>query len=261
MTNRDFKGVWIDRNVWLNKALTLQEKVFLVEIDSLDRNQDGCFAGNTYFADFFGISVSRTSEVINSLIKKEYLVAEYDREGKRIIQRRLYASVFGKGDEGIREIRRTYSGLAIDNNTLNNKVNKLIAENEKLKSQLSDLVDSSNDLDNSTGSAKVDNKCMLWVKENSARLLKLKSPLTNKQTQWFADNYPEDVWQQVFEDMENRATLLKDYVSANLTARKWLRNAKWLPYEKMTEKNAYECRDVMGKNQRAMTIFRNKTGL
>lgn len=38
--NRDFKGVWIPKEIWLSTELTLQEKVMLVEIDSLD-NEDG----------------------------------------------------------------------------------------------------------------------------------------------------------------------------------------------------------------------------
>jgi len=33
--NRDFKGVWIPKEVWINKDLTWMEKLFLVEIDSL----------------------------------------------------------------------------------------------------------------------------------------------------------------------------------------------------------------------------------
>ena len=55
---RTFKGIWIPKEIWLNNELTLQEKVILVEIDSLD-NDDGCFASNKYFSEFFGISAGR----------------------------------------------------------------------------------------------------------------------------------------------------------------------------------------------------------
>lgn len=55
---RAFKGVWIPANIWLSKNITLQEKVFLAEIDSLD-NKDGCYASNSYFANFFGLSRNR----------------------------------------------------------------------------------------------------------------------------------------------------------------------------------------------------------
>ena len=71
---RKFKGIWIPAEVWESKELTLQEKVFLVEIDSLD-NEHGCYANNNYFAKFFGLSTTRVSLVINSLIKKGYLTS------------------------------------------------------------------------------------------------------------------------------------------------------------------------------------------
>ena len=53
--NRAFKGIWIPAEVWLNDGLSVMEKLFLVEIDSLD-NDSGCFASNAHFAEFFDIS-------------------------------------------------------------------------------------------------------------------------------------------------------------------------------------------------------------
>jgi hypothetical protein len=35
--NRDFKGVWIPKEIWINTDLSIIEKVLLVEIDSLDK--------------------------------------------------------------------------------------------------------------------------------------------------------------------------------------------------------------------------------
>lgn len=69
---RKFKGIWIPAEVWESKSLTLQEKVFLVEIDSLD-NDNGCYANNNYFAKFFGLSTTRVSLVINNLISKGFV--------------------------------------------------------------------------------------------------------------------------------------------------------------------------------------------
>ncbi|TMM58438.1 helix-turn-helix domain-containing protein [Maribacter algarum] len=69
--NRAFKGIWIPKTIWLSKELTIQEKVFIVEIDSLENNgKGGCYAGNKYFAEFFGISESRVSNVIKCLVDK-----------------------------------------------------------------------------------------------------------------------------------------------------------------------------------------------
>ena len=65
-TNRDFKGVWIPKEIWLNEELTLLEKVIFVEIDSLD-NENHCTAGNEYFAKFCDCSESKVSKAIKKL--------------------------------------------------------------------------------------------------------------------------------------------------------------------------------------------------
>ena len=87
---RDFKGVWIPKDVWLSKDLTVQEKLFYVEINSLD-NEKGCFANNHYFAEFFDISKQRVSIVIKSLIDKGYIKSTiiYKEGTKQIVYRVL----------------------------------------------------------------------------------------------------------------------------------------------------------------------------
>lgn len=86
MAKRGFKGIWIPREIWESKSLTLKEKCFVVEIDSLD-NEDGCFASNSYFADFFGINESNVSRAIKSLEGKGWITTEYEKNGKQVIRR------------------------------------------------------------------------------------------------------------------------------------------------------------------------------
>ena len=51
MNNRDFKGVWIPKEIWLNPDLTLVEKCLLVEIDSLDNEHErGLFCEQRIFS-------------------------------------------------------------------------------------------------------------------------------------------------------------------------------------------------------------------
>lgn len=69
---RSFKGVWIPRDIWLAEDLSMQEKVLLVEIDSLD-NEDGCYATNEYFGRFMGLSAKHISRLVSSLTKKKKL--------------------------------------------------------------------------------------------------------------------------------------------------------------------------------------------
>ena len=134
---RDFKGVWIPKEIWLNKELTLQEKVMLVEIDSLD-NEDGCFASNKYFADFFELSITRISHVISNLVNKGWLDVTYEKNGKQIIRRIMKIKrppypafdtycVNSKG--GIADMQGEYCENSKDNNTSINNTNISKKEN------------------------------------------------------------------------------------------------------------------------------------
>lgn len=69
---RDFKGVWIPKEIWLNKELSIVEKALIAEIDSLDTEEKGCYASNEYLASFVNLSEGRCANVISSL-KKEVL--------------------------------------------------------------------------------------------------------------------------------------------------------------------------------------------
>ncbi len=86
--NRDFKGVWIPKEIWLSTELTLIEKLFLVEIDSLD-GKEGCFATNAHFAEFFQISKGRCSQIIKSLEAKKLVKIDIQRKNKVIVKRTI----------------------------------------------------------------------------------------------------------------------------------------------------------------------------
>lgn len=89
---RDFKGVWIPREIWLDQRLSLTEKFLLMEIDSLD-GADGCFATNEYLAEFIAAGTRKTSytpEHISGMIgalKKYGLVTQESPEGARRVLR------------------------------------------------------------------------------------------------------------------------------------------------------------------------------
>lgn len=125
--DRDFKGVWIPAPIWLDNDLSWMEKLFLAEIDSLD-NEDGCFASNAYFSEFFKVTKQRCSQIINSLIDKSYVDASYIRKGKEIKKRVL--RIF---DRGIKNIFYGYQEKFKDNNTINsNTINNNVGNPEKL---------------------------------------------------------------------------------------------------------------------------------
>lgn len=64
--NRDFKGVWIPKEIWLNEQLTMLEKVILIEIDSLD-NEHHCVASNEYLSNFCQCSISKVTAAVTKL--------------------------------------------------------------------------------------------------------------------------------------------------------------------------------------------------
>jgi hypothetical protein len=72
--NRDFKGVWIPKEIWLNTDLSIIEKVLLVEIDSLDNSERGCFASNEYLAKFVQLSEGRVANIISDLKKRKFII-------------------------------------------------------------------------------------------------------------------------------------------------------------------------------------------
>lgn len=73
--HRDFKGVWIPKDIWLAPDLTLQEKCLLVEIGSFERQQ-GCRATNEHFSQFLGVGRMTVIRMIMSLEQRKIISAE-----------------------------------------------------------------------------------------------------------------------------------------------------------------------------------------
>ena len=125
--NRDFKGVWIPKEIWLNKSLTVMERLFLVEIDSLD-NEEGCFASNKHFSEHFDISKGRCTQVIKSLEEKGLIKNTVHRDGKLITKRVLRVvnklnTVVNKLNRGSEYIKQGYLENDEDSNTyINNTI-------------------------------------------------------------------------------------------------------------------------------------------
>lgn len=70
---RDFKGVWIPKEVWLDTRLNSLDKVILTEIDSLDQGERGCYASNKHIADFCQCGETKVSLAISKLVELGYL--------------------------------------------------------------------------------------------------------------------------------------------------------------------------------------------
>ena len=83
--DRDFKGVWIPKDIWLSENLSLMEKVLFVEIHSLD-NERGCYASNDYFGRFFGVSGRQIRTYIGTLKEKGFITMTIRDRNLRVIR-------------------------------------------------------------------------------------------------------------------------------------------------------------------------------
>lgn len=119
MEIRDFKGVWIPKEIWLNKELSAVDKCILTEISSLD-NENHCTASNEYLAEFCGVSVSTVTRTIKKLKEMNLIETEMvtSNTGSYRIIKLSKANGSNQNDEtGLIKMIDNYNS-----NNINNKV-------------------------------------------------------------------------------------------------------------------------------------------
>lgn len=119
---RDFKGVWIPKHIWLHPELSMLDKILLVEIDSLDRTERGCYASNKYLAEFCGCSESAVSKSISKLTKLGLLFCQ-NFDGR---QRELKSNINSLLNNNIEpsKIYEAEEENLLQSNIINNTINK-----------------------------------------------------------------------------------------------------------------------------------------
>ena len=122
--NRDFKGVWIPKEIWLNTDLSIIEKVLLVEIDSLDNSDRGCFASNEYLAKFVQLSEGRVANIISDLKKRKFIIQVFFDGRNRGLKLHPQQSRFAKNSnaESLKTTKQS-SQKQQHNNTVNKTTN------------------------------------------------------------------------------------------------------------------------------------------
>lgn len=139
---REFKGVWIPKEIFLNDDLSWTERILLIEIDSLD-NEEGCFASNEYLSKFLRVSEITISNAISKLKKKGYVKQVYFDGRRRILKSCIKINLKSDLKETLRQdksklkgtIKENFNSLYKSNNTINNTINNTtnndFSENEK----------------------------------------------------------------------------------------------------------------------------------
>lgn len=127
---RDFKGVWIPRDIWLNNDLSMIEKGILTEISSLD-NENHCIASNEYFAEFCQCSVATVTRAIKHLMELNY-IEQVSFDGRhRIIKMSIQTNQNDEADYSKCNANNTNNNIGINRN--NTKVLLEVEKTEKPK--------------------------------------------------------------------------------------------------------------------------------
>jgi len=127
---RQFLGIWIPREIYLNNDLSWTDKILLVEIESLD-NERGCFASNDYFAEFLGCTKTTISTSISKL-KKLGFVKQVSFDGRtRILKAEIkeFESQTLKKSKGRQTENLTHNKTK--NSPKNNPIKKELKINNK----------------------------------------------------------------------------------------------------------------------------------
>ena len=213
--NRGFKGIWIPKEIWLSKELTIQEKVMLAEIDSLD-NGEGCFATNEYFADFMGLSKDRARKIISSLKDKGYVdVTLIYKEGTKEVDKRIITVIRGYGQ--IQPYGQNQpTGMGENDHYIEKSYNKKNNTNKEPRHKYGEY------------------KNIL---------------LTDKELERLISDYGKPIIDEYIQKMDEWIELNgKRYKNYNLALRKWLKNAKIEPTKKETSNSVNQFTNFIPDN-------------
>lgn len=137
---RDFKGVWIPREIWLDERMNALDKIILVEIDSLDNGDTHCCAGNEYLAKFCQCSESKISRAISKLNDLGYIkVYSFDGRMRKLQSCLSFSTIQSR--QNAEAAAQNIPLINISNNINNNKDNKYISTKHRTKNLYTDGFD------------------------------------------------------------------------------------------------------------------------
>mgnify|MGYP003148600101 CR=1 FL=1 len=154
---RQFLGIWIPREIYLNKDLNWTDKILVVEINSLD-NERGCFASNEYFAEFLSVSTTTISTSISKL-KSLGLIEQVSFDGRTRI---LKAAIKQIENPPLNKLKSRNKANLKHNKTNNKTIYNNISKRElKFINDVSLISEFNIDLK--------ENFCQYWCERNSSK--------------------------------------------------------------------------------------------
>lgn len=128
IAQRQFKGIWIPAEIWLDRNLSWNEKILLLEVDSFTGNGQLCFFSNDYLAELLGVSDRQVRTYISHLVELGYLAQPVFDGRTRYLESRLgdfqaeWKSTSGQGGSklpGRVEVNFRHNNTKVINNDIN----------------------------------------------------------------------------------------------------------------------------------------------
>jgi len=96
---REFKGVWIPKEVWLNKDLSLTEKALLAEIDSFTGEGKAFYKSNETIQEEYKVSRPTISKSLKKLEGMGFIKIEFDGRRRKVTYQADRKNFTGRGKD------------------------------------------------------------------------------------------------------------------------------------------------------------------
>ncbi len=96
---REFKGVWIPKEVWLNKELSLTEKALLAEIDSFTGEGKAFYKSNETIQEEYKVSRPTISKSLKKLQGMGFIKIEFDGRRRKVTYQADRKNFTGRGKD------------------------------------------------------------------------------------------------------------------------------------------------------------------
>ena len=101
MSEREFLGIWIPAEVWLDQRLTMTEKAFMAEVESFSKNGKTFHKSNDTIRQQYGITPKTVQRIIKKLVELELLECYFNGRVRHLSLGSMgkMTSLHGKNDE------------------------------------------------------------------------------------------------------------------------------------------------------------------
>lgn len=134
VNERVFDGIWFPRELYLNPDLSWTEKILLIEINSLDKPDRGCYSSSGRFAAFLQKSEGTIDNLISKLKKEGYLSVVYDKFGRKGL--RVNGRLWDKNHhENVKKVHKNVRSINENVKNSSRKREQKIKEKKQVKNK------------------------------------------------------------------------------------------------------------------------------